>query len=1556
MANKKTQKALALVLSATTIASVSVPAITSSVMVSAASSSVINMNELQSKLTIKREINGTDLGENAILKYANVTITVNTDTVATNKFTYTFKVYKPASDGSAATNNLVKPAVQKDNYFTFKPDAVGTYTLSVKVVNKSTGESITKSFNLEVIASTKIVDDKTVYDTNGNMYKVKSAANKTLALTGIVESKSSSKVGFGFDGGTVSVVDETINKLPINMEGFKITEFGDGTNPVVGIKHDKDGNEVEGSFNEINIPSTVEVIKANSLTTNLVKCVYKSDKTTVKTDALVILGTKNKNDLYSSKLNKIEANGIADDMIDNTVFRTYHANLAGSACPVGDDKVIKTSNGYKMKFSWLNDMPVGAKLEAPFGSWAWTAMQIISRFDCSKEEGTTYTHVNGYGSAEKKNFKIRSTENGSLSKPIHDSVYDRDMIIAVNFYNNKQATDKSTPKYRLVVNNGGIPSVLPNGTTFAIDNEIFNDLILKRKVDKTNDEWVYTIYPNTQADTGLNKNDKIKCVINATYNVGNGVKDDKIEMVDFEKLGCIAYNRSVLSIDNYDGNGKLTADAQKLFDAAVKYPVYKLTNGTGYIAFKAKDVNYGEAYKQGKTGGEDKVEIDMPANANGLLTNYNNEKYTMSYHIQTNDELKGIWTDNGIGEVSYTRGKWNTTTKSFDADGESVDKPGDKLRINFNARADRYYLVEYVDMTSDNDEVKVLWNGAAKGKKGFDGGSDKGLLLDSKTTDNKFYEIRVTEFTNTYKGDGYGKTARFTAYPLIDGRGFLKVYQSNKTLAAGVTEELDFNTKGTRYIKYYGVPGESYNISWYTKNEKTGVITSNNSTVDMTNANNTDLCYDTFGVYNGAINVKTHEFSTAEVGANISDYCIVKKVIDNKASAVPVPRVWLSSCAAKTVTGKNSSGGNTSIVDAIKVCTYSAKGVRLDITGGSTGYYMSNWGSNATKKACRAIAPKVNSDNSITDTKMKVTVNVSDYKTMGKTVDRQTIKVVYSTNFRKYGYSLSNSNITWTDLPGSAGAFTTKDSVEFVPVNGLVFYRIAYKYVGEDTVRYTNIKAVNYNALTGFSTSQQIKTEPASNIGSASVLSSSNYSTYDSTSNSVIKNYVLANTGVSEVSTLKVSQCFGPDGQILNENVKGTDGTNYNPILVMLNANRSFDSNNKINWKTVTVPMSSGSAKITINNAYSGVPVKSTLTPILKTSKNLNVFDGIVSAKEYVTVQYSTKIYALTTSGSGNTLNFVGATEIAETTDKNNVQRADNNVSYTASKPTDMNGSSDITLSTVMANGKVDRNVKYIAIVQNSIVTNPSDVGVDTSFSSGSDVKQKSQARVYFIRLQERSYEPVKEHNNKIALRKDDALNKDEIKVKVTGCYTKDNNAILSAYYKKSGSNKKLFNVELDELDKLDDTDFSRLSRTLAVFNPQKVVLKFNYTKKNGKSDTASFTVNRITCAKNTALKTSYTPEDKTNDDNSSAFIVTGGKVTGIEYVITAKRILDYLNDNNADMTKFSNGTINATLFVYSGGISGGTVASGTEVETTMPALASSAYRSHVTIDVSEWA
>lgn len=1563
MANKKAHKALALVLSAATVASVSVPAITSSVMVSAATSSVINMAEVKSNLTIKKEINGTDLGDNKLLKSATTTITVNTGDIAANKFTYAFKVYKPASDGKPATTTITKSvAMQTKNYFTFRPEDTGNYTLLVNVVNKSTGESFTKSFNLEVIASTKIADNQTVYDTNGNRYKVLSASSKTLALTGITESKTNPKVGFEFDGGTVSIVDKTLTDLPVNMDEFKITQFGDGTNKVERIKFDANGNpsgKLDDPFKEINIPSTVEVIKANSLSRNLVKCVYKTDKsgkdtTEVKTDALVILGSKDKNDLYSSKLRTIEKNGIASDMIATTVFRTYHTNIAASSCVV-DSNIVRSVNGYKFKFSWLNDMPAGAKLEAPFGSWAWTAMQIIARFDCSKED-TTYTHANGYGSAAKKNFKVRSTENGSLSKPLHDSVYDRDMIVAVNFYNNKQVTASSTPKYRLVVNNGGFPSVLNNGTMFVIDSSIYSDLILKRKVDKST--GVYKIYPNTQADTGLNKNDKIECNVKQTYNIGKGATDDKIEMLDFENLGCIAYNRIGSSYVKYGDDGKLTANAPKLFDVAVTYPVYKLREGSGYIAFKASSVDYGTAYKLGQTGGEGTVQIAMPANASGLLTNYNNQKYTMSYHIQTKDELAGKYNDNGIGAVTYTRGKWNNTQKKFEA-----NTSGDRLKINFNAKADRYYLVEYVDMTSDNDEVKVLWDGAAKGVKGFDSGSDKGLLLDSKTNDNKFYEIRVTEFTNSYQGTGYGMSARFTAYPVIDGRGFLKVYQSNKELAAGVTEELDFNTKGMRFIKYYGTPGCSYKIYRYSKNEGTKVITDKDSGKAMTNTNTTTLCNDTFGVYNNAINVTTHEFSTAVSGVNISDYCLIKKVSGTTEATVPAPRVWLSSCDADDVTGKNASGAARTLKNVMKVCTYSAKGVRLNITGGSNGYYYSDWTSSATKKACRAISPKVASDGTISDNKMKVTVNVDDFKTRGKSVDRQTIKVVYSTNFRKNGYSLSNSGITWKDLPGSEGAFTTKDSVEFTPVNGLVFYRIAYKYVNEDTVRYTNIKAVTYNALTSFSTSQQIKAEPLSNIGSATVLNDSVYNkTYDSTDDTVIINQVLAdkanpNTSVvNNVNTLKISECFAANGQISNANKTGTNGT-FNPLLVILNAARSFNTSksNAVTWKTVTVPTSYGTAKITINNAYSSAPAKSTLTSILKTSKNLNAFDGIVTAKKYATVQFTTHVYSLTTTGSDKTFEITGATDITETTDKKNVVRV-NNISYTASKPTDMKGTSDITLSTVKADGTVDREEKYLAIVQNCVITNPNDVGYDTSFSSSNgNIRQKSQARVYFIKLQERSYEPIREHNSKIALKKTDAQNTDEIKIKVTGCYTKDDNPIFSAFYKKSGSNKKLFNLELDELGALDDDDTHRLNRTLGVFNPSQVVLKFNYTRTDGKTATASFIVNRTTWASGEALKTSYASTDKTDANNSSVFLVKDGKVTGFEYVITAKRILKYLQDNGADMTKFSNGTINATLYVYSAAITAGKKAANTEVETIMPALANSAYRSYVTIDVSDW-
>ena len=1579
MNNKKATKAMALVLSAVSVASVGVPVITSSAMIASAAT-VINMNDLKNSTTVKFTIGGVEVPSGNILVGSDVTINVVPGNYAKNLFSYQYKIVQ-------GSNTIKSASLSGKDSITFKANQTtnsgGACSLTYKVLNRATGESFTKTCTFTIIPSTKAAAGQVVYDTNGNRYKVLNKTDKTLALNGIVGSKNSDKVGYDFEEDTVTIYDTTIDGVKVPLEGFKITEFGAGEK-VTRIKLNSDGtysSVTNEPFDEINIPATVKTIKTGSITSSIIN-------TSKSKNAVVILGSKKTDNLYSSGLTTIESGAINSGLALNKItFRTNHANVAGSS-QFGE--TISGNNAHKMKYSWLKDLPTGANLEAPFGSWSWTLAQLISRFDVTKEE-TTYTHANGYGATAKKNFNIVSTSNGSLSKPIHDSKYNKDMFIAVYFYNNKKSTANTTPKYRLVIQNGGNPGSIESGTAYVIDESIFKDIILKKTCDKKDvNKHIFTISPNAQAKTGLSNNDKIQCIINQQYVLGANSNDAKITKVDYNALGGVA--GCVESSVVYDANNKLTGTPTKLFDKAIKYPVYKINDGygVGYIAFSAESKETNANAVTGGTGGEIGVNITTGATGNdaSILGKFNGSVDKYYYHVNTAAEKNGNYKNStnavNLRNVTYTRGNWVTKTvngkskKLFEA-----SNTGSKLKINFEAKSYKYYRVEYIDMTdanSEDDEARhLLWDGAAEGVKGFNGAARASLLLDSKTTDNKFYQIIITEYSDAYKKEGYNISAREATFPLIDGRGFLKIYQDNKKLAAGMNDELDLNVDGTRYLKYYGESGKTYRLYKYVMNDKTKVITRVVGSNDKLGRSNTEvLNQDALKLYNTAISYKTLQYSTSDIGVSNSIYCVIKEVgsVDSEANdiAVPTPRVWVTEAKPKNLEGKDSAGNAISvkagnaIADATKCCTYTARGVKLSIDSGSSSYFKSG----NTKKACKAIGPVIAKNGTVSDNKMKMTINVSDFKDKGKVVDRSTIKVMYANNFKSKNFSLTDSSVNWTELPESSGKFTSADSVEFKPVNGLAFYRLAYKYTSDtidtDPYRYTNVVAVTYNALTDMNTSQQIKAEPLSNIGGSTVYDSSKYNTFSSNSNSEIEVKKVANGVVTSEKTLKQRECFDENGKIVNGNVKGSNNKTYNPLLVMLNSARSYSgTNNTVSFKTDTIPMHNGSAKITINNAYSSVPAKSSLTPVLKNSKNIDTFDGIVSENKYLTVSYSNDIYYLTVASNEiSQAQIIKQTTIDRTTGETNITRV-GNVSYTANKPLDQAGSVEINFSTVKDDNSVDNGKKYIAIVQTATVKNPSDSGVDTQFTSdGAQIK--SESRVYFLALTGSSYKPISEFKNNMVVNQT-GNNTDELVIKVKGCSTTANNNIFKTYYKISGQTNKLFNTEidLDDNGKLDEENYNKLVSTFGVFNPSKVDLIFKCKLNDGTQKSVSITVNKPTFNKNGDLKTTFGSSDKTSENNSSRFIVggtSGNKVTGIEYVIPASRVkqaIDKINtDAGTDNTKkvdikAFNGVIKAYVRVYSNGINYGTVAGGTEVATTMPNLVGTGYRGNVNIDVSSW-
>ena len=1541
MNKKGATKALAVLLSAASVASVGLPVMTNSLYVSAAT--VINMSEVEANTSIKCRIAGKEVPFTNLLQNAEMEIEVVPSNTAATKFNYAYKICKPSATGTATTSNGTVKTVstQKSNKITFKPTDTGIYTLQVQVINRSTGEKFIREFKLTVNASTQVKDGATVYDTNNNRYKVISVANKTVALTGIIEDKSSKKKGFDFEGDTVAIKDKTADGIEVSLEGYTITQFGEGSYAVKRLKKNDDGtiSEVTNDpFEEINIPSTVKIIKEKSLTSTLVK-------TTAKNNGVVYLGTKKTDDLYSSKLEKIESGAIASDMLSKTTFRTYHANVVGG---VVNDTNIAPSNAYRTKFGWLKDMPKGATIEAPFGSCVWAFAQLISYFDATntgKSDAATYPASSGFGCSEIKGFKLKSTSNGSLTTPIHDSKLNKNMIVAVNFYNNNQGTATTTPRYKLVVHNGGNYTNVPSGTVYTIAPELLQDTVLKRVFNKTT--GVFKIGCISQSKTGLKSSDIIECNVMKVYNLGKDATDSKITMLPYSEWGMRAMGSPAST--GYDSDSKLKDDASTYFGAAMSFPVYKINEGKGYIVFRASNKNYGEAYKKGSKGGEGVVTVTPPTS--GTLTSYNGSPYTYNYYVQTAanaaDSSSGY--DSGytaINNIKLTRGSWdNSKDSSGKVKGFTASETGDKLKLSFTAKSYRYYLVEYIDLSTDEEEVKVLWDGAAENVQGFDGASNSKLLLDSKLTDNKFYEIRVREYADRNGSNGIRLTAKSTAYPLIDGRGFLKIY-NNLKVGTEMTDEVDLNTTARRYVKYYGEANKEYKVDLYYTSDKlkqTQLKESNKSMVKT----DSWLTADSFGKRNSALNYYAINYSTTDIGNNFSYHIVIKDSSGNKLT----PRVWNSGSALKDnkYVTHTVSGAAWTIDKAYKCFTFCARGVRADISSGKSSFFDYGSGSTATKKSCRAIGPVINSSTgAISGNKMTVKVKVDSFKTVGKTVDRGTIKVQYSTNYKANGLNMASTANTWKDLGCGdksvvLGNFTSKDSVDYTPKNGLVFYRVAYKYVDVNTWNYSNVVAVTYNALTNISSAQQIQTETMSAIGNKSV--ASGYKTVTDASDDTIK------------STIK--ERFN-GGSILN------------------------------------VPLHGRKADISINNAYSGVPYYAHLNPVIKTSKNLSTFDGIVSAKKYVAVQFSTKVYAIKTNANGT---FDNIEEIKPYNvdasgklikDKNVTQAmintgTKNNINFMVDKAAlDMKGITKMTFnrtSTADTSNPDAEQIRYIAIVQKVALNNPSDVtaSTDTGFNS------KTSSKVYVFRLTNPAYTPIAEYENSFKFTAGTAKKRsndgnisgvtgdNEIKVTVKGCNTTVNDGILGAEtIFKSSKNNKYFYTELDTDGggKLTTLGSNRIKAAIAEFNPSVAMLSFKYTTKSGTVKDASIKVykegvpNSGSALKTThvdkATREGYTLESSINNNitvkmnNASRYIVDDEIMTGVEFVIPETTIKKFLVENDADLSAFDKGIISAEMRVYSSGNSNQLVGYDT-ITASLPYRSTCAIKGNIKIDISGW-
>ena len=1613
MNKKRATKALAMLLSATSIASAGMPAITSS-MTAFAASSTIDMQDVQSNLLVTANVNGVDVASssfNDLLVDINTKFTVTPSTYSSSKFKYQYTVYKPAADGSATTENgtFKSVALQANNYVEIMPTVAGNYTVVVKVVNANTGESVIKNYVCNFKASEKLAAGKVVYDSNGNRYKVLTNTNssKTLALTGIVAKNNTT--GFEFEDETVSAMDTSINGVSIPVEGFKITQFGDGTNPVVRIET-KNGVVKElpdNQFREINIPATVKTIAKNSITNKTITG-YVQNK--VNKDGIIVLGSKKTDKLYISELTTIADGAISNDVLSNVTFVYNHANVYGSVAKstnssFGGDVVISGTNGsqHRYKFGWLKTMPANAKLQAPFGSWSWCLMNLLSRFDCTPPSSdTTYTTAAGYGCA-RKNFVLSSTSAGSLSKGLKDSATGKSMMVGLYLVNNKKATATTTPVYHLVVHNGGDSvSDIPAGGAYVIHKDMFDGTILRRSCDKST--GIMTISPNTQAETGLSKSDKIQFNVMKTYNIGASTSNADIEMLPFSEMGACAIT-CMPSTSTYDASTKkLTKTVTTYFKDALTFPIYKIKNGSGFVVFKATLTDSSPKYEKDAMGGEGEVKISFTDAPENSLTKYINTAYSYKYFLPTYDNCADGTTYATVNNVSYTRGKWDSSNKKFVA-----NSTGGKLKLNFAAKNYRYYKVQYIDLSKDNADLVTLWDGAKKGVQGFDGGSAQNLLLDSGLNDNKFYEIRITEYADAYKGAGIRVAARVTSFPLIDGRGFLKVFTSiassdgnNRSYAASEKTELDLGSEGTRYIKYYGDGSTTYKIYEYVKNNKTGVITEKSavtmykgtSAIDNTNtASLHRLGTDFNKVGKNELNYRRLKYSNSEIGQAISSYIVIKDTSGN----VMKPRVYTSTASPTTVKGKNSSGASVAYDNAMKYVTFAIRGVKLDINTGSSSYFVYNNGTKDVKRSCKAIAPVQNTKTGeVSHNKMKVQINAGS--TEGKTIEKASIRVQYCENLKtkNNGKQWSNgvSGATWAYMT-SAGAFTNTDTIEITPRTGLVFYRVEYNYVGETTKRYSNIAAVTYNALTSMTTKQTLKYEPISNIGGSETAGSGVYNTFTSTSTDAVKVTSLnnaSNYNTSTVTTKSVmtqKDLFGSSTTGVLPNADATssiDGQKYNPILVAINSARTIthptSGNNTSSWKVISVPMKNNEGKIIVNNNYTSYPETSSLATVIKNAKNCKVpngatstlFDNIVNNKEFVTVTYTNRLYALNYAGVPGeaNLNFTKALVLNDGATANN----GTDVTFKSSSPLDMsNKSSTITLK------KGSDEVKYVALIQTVTVKNPTKSGV----AVGSDTKfdgtytWKSQAKVYLLKLSNMAYEPIAEHKTNLVM-KNDSANTDELVVTVKGCKAHSTNKIFKAYFNETGSGgmNKLYNIQIDDTKNLTTTgqnaEKNILSRVTALYNPSKVTLTFKYKTKAGVGKTGTIVVNRVNpCdtsgAGTTAspyvysVKTAYANGDKTtksveNDSTykltkASRYIMNNGSITAIEYTLPMSVLKTFLKDHDADMSAFK-GVIKADVRVYSAGRDTPlTISAGSDYETHVPPMLSTAYKSSVKIDVS---
>ena len=1566
---KSGKRALAVLLSAATVAAVSMPATISSSLVAYAATAV-DMTDVSTNSTLVATLNGVELNNSSLPKNKVITYTFVPSSYDRTKFMYSFKVYRPNADGNAATTSEAKTvAVQKSNSFTFKATGTGKYTVVATVVNNATGEVITKSFVISINTGSKITDNATVYDVDGNKYKVLSASNKTLALTGIIRSKSNKNVGYDFEEPTVSIVD-TIGGVKIPMEGFKITQLGDGTNYVKPLIFDENGNATTTGalkFKEINVPSTVTVIKKNAISSALLNVKASGGP-------VVYLGSKNTNDLYGSALTTIEEDGFTSGVVSKVNIKTNHANVAGSSYTTNNsDNVIRVSNAYKFKYSWIKDLPSGVHFEAPFGSWAWTLAKLASDFNASKEDDT-YKHADGYGVTERKNFVLTATKDSGLTKTLHDDTYNKDMMIAPLFTANKIYVNKA-PEFNLVVQNGGNFGILPSGTAYAIESEIFFGNVL----DAKNDNGVVSIYPFKQATTGLSNTDIWKCNIATAFNVGVGSTDSRIELVDLHKLGLLPSTTvtnlkgNATNIASYygeatDANEKLLKDATTQFNVAIRFPVFKLKNSSGYIAFAGTRA-FGTAYKKDSTGGEGVATIAFGTNSTKSLTKYNGTPYELNYYVSKKAELNNSDYVT-VNNINLVRGAWVSKT----VNGKSTkvfqtSSTGGFLRIDFDVNPNRYYKVEYVNMATDDENVVTVWNGAEKGIKGFDNVGSQAMTIKHSKNSNDFFEIRVTEYSGAFKGDGYCITARSTAYPMIDGRGFVKMYDANAKTSVEATDVADLNVTKTRYFKFFGDPAKSYRVYRY---EKVGSedIKSAGSAV-LSSSVSDSACYDSFRVAghgNLAIKYRALKYSTREVGVNTSVYYVVKemKSAGSDAStdkAIAEPRVWVST--AKPVAAKNFKVDGVGVGNALKLLTFSARGVQMKVTNGTAGYFKYN----SSNKACRVLGPVKNGDETYSHNTMKVNVNVSATGTT-KVIDKNTMKIYYSPNFKTKKFNISNSD--WIELPGSAGAFAgNTTTINIKPVNGLAFYRVGYNYVGESTVHYSNVVAVNYNALTEVYTKQLLKYEDTANAGT--YVTTGKLKSYSNLSDAYIinKEYV-SDTQIKEVETIKQSECFDPvSGKVkLATKVKGKDGTtDYIPVVVLANAARSFSKNSStgkysIDWAVVNVLSRAGSGVIKLTNDYSCTPATATFKPIMLTAKNNVIADGqsnttfmrMVGTYDFATLRYTTNVYLLTTTGAGNTLKFTDAKLVSpgSTVDGLTVEAS--------AEAMNMNGEFDVTLKS-----STDA-PKYIAVIQTIHERNPKTSTSDTGLGvmDGTRGPVTTKARVTFVKLSPASYTPIVSHKSSMKITKTN--NTDELVVKVTGCtatgVANGSNNIFKYHYKENTSYKKLFNLRFAFMDdddnptKLTSADVKKLDAVFRVFNPSMVYITFKYTKNadkgtanEGKTYDARIEVKKPTYAAGSNLITEF--GNKNTDSNSSRYLLTSGRLSGIEYCITSARILAYLEANDADMKAFG-GAIKAKVKSTSASITAGTVSDGS-YSTTVSARLGLSFASNVNIDVSAW-